>query len=313
MTENAPGKIALSHAAYDRPVLGIVCKLIATLLFAVMFAAIRWLGPYFSIGEIVFFRSLLGLPVIIVAAYFSSAGLSLLRTNRIDSHALRSIAGTVSMFCNFTAYTYLPLADATTIGFAAPLFVVVLAAVMLSERVHVYRWSAVVVGFIGVLIIVEPEGRASEPALLGAAFALAGAFLSALAMIFLRRMSAHEHSITIAFYFMLTAAAIGLLTALFGWTLPSRSQAAVLILTGISGGIGQLFLSFSYRYSEASVLAPFDYTGLIWAVMLGYFLFDELPAKEVWAGAILVIAAGCIILWREHRLGRERGLSSSAL
>jgi drug/metabolite transporter (DMT)-like permease len=296
----------------DRPFLGIGCKVAATLFFALMFASIRWLGPYFPLGEIVFFRSVLGLPVIVFAA-FLTGGPSLLFTRRIDSHALRSIAGTISMFCNFAAYIFLPLADATAIGFAAPLFVVILAALMLSERVHVYRWSAVVLGFIGVLIIAGPEGGASRSALYGAFFALAGAGLTAVAMIFLRRMSAHEHSITIAFYFMLTSAAVALITALFGWNIPTGEQALVLIFTGLAGGTGQLFLSFSYRFSEASALAPFDYAAMIWAVALGYFLFGELPTPQVWVGGVIVIAAGLLILWRERRLGRNRALSSPAL
>src|SRR3954471_19966553 len=132
--------IRTAQIARDRPFMGMACKVAATLFFAIMFAAIRWLGPYFPLGEIVFFRSTLGIPVIVAMAYFTG-GFSLLATRRIDSHALRSIAGTVSMFCNFAAYTFLPLADATAIGFAAPLFVVILAALVLSERVHAYRWS----------------------------------------------------------------------------------------------------------------------------------------------------------------------------
>jgi drug/metabolite transporter (DMT)-like permease len=289
----------------DRPLVGIACKVAATLMFAVMFAAIRWLGPYLPIGEIVFFRSTLGIPVIVAAAY-ATGGPALLVTKRIDSHALRSIAGTIAMFCNFAAYTYLPLADATALGFAAPLFVVILASLMLSEQVHFYRWSAVIAGFIGVLIIAGPEASLSRGALYGASFALTGAGLTAVAMIFLRRMSAHEHSITIAFYFMVTASAVSLTTVLFGWNWPTRWEAAIIVLTGLAGGAGQLFLSFSYRFGEASVLAPFDYAAMIWAVVLGYFLFGELPAAQVWLGGIIVIASGLLILWRERRLGRAR-------
>jgi drug/metabolite transporter (DMT)-like permease len=289
----------------DRPLVGIACKVAATFLFAVMFAGIRWLGPYFPLGEIVFFRSTLGIPVIVAMAYFTG-GLTLLSTKRIDSHALRSIAGTIAMFCNFAAYTYLPLADATAITFAAPLFVVILAALMLSERVHIYRWSAVLVGFIGVVIVAGPEASLSRSALYGAMFALSGAGLTAVAMIFLRRMSAHEHSITIAFYFMLTSAAVSLTTFVFGWNWPTLAEAGVLVMTGLAGGVGQLFLSFSYRYGEASVLAPFDYAAMIWAVVLGYFLFDELPGPQVWFGSGIVIAAGLLILWRERQLGRAR-------
>lgn len=300
--------------AQDRPFLGMLCKIVAMLMFAIMFAAVRWLGPHFPIGEIVFFRSTLGLPVIVAAAYMSG-GLHLLATKRVDSHALRSIAGVISMYCNFTAYTLLPLADVTAIGFAAPLFIVILAALFLRERVHVYRWSAVVIGFIGVLVIVGPEARMASGATIGVMYALTSAALAAVAMIFLRRMSAHEHSTAIAFYFMLTAAVIGLFTLPFGWNMPTGPEGWVLIASGVAGGIGQLFLSFSYRYGEASLLAPFDYTAMIWAVLLGYFVFGELPMANVFIGAVIVISAGLLILWREHRLklARDRAVSSSAL
>lgn len=297
----------------DRALLGILCKVTSTLLFAVMFACVRQLGPHFPIGQLVFWRSAVGLATICVAA-LAVGGPRLLATRRIDAHALRSLSGVMAMFCNFAAYTFLPLADVTALGFAAPLFVVILAALMLGERIHIYRWSAVVAGFAGVLIIVGPHAQVDTgPALLGSAAALAGAGLSALAMIYLRRMSAHEHSITIAFYFMLTTATISGATALAGWNTPTSEETALLVLTGLAGGLGQIALSFSYRYAEASVLAPFDYTALIWAAALGYFVFGELPALPLWIGAAIVVAAGLLILWRERRLGRTRALREAAL
>lgn len=296
----------------DRPFLGMLCKVMAMLMFAVMFAAVRWLGPHFPIGEIVFFRSLFGLAVIVVAAHFLG-GLRLLATKRIGGHALRSIAGVISMYCNFTAYTLLPLADVTAIGFAAPLFIVVLAALFLRERVHIYRWSAVIIGFLGVLVIVGPEARMASGATIGVMFALVSAALAALAMIFLKRMSAYEHSTAIAFYFMLTASVVSLFTLPFGWQIPFGAEGLILVICGFAGGIGQLFLSFSYRYGDASLLAPFDYTAMIWAVVLGYFIFGELPMLNVWLGALIVIAAGLLILWRERKLARDRAMPSSAL
>ena len=290
---------------HDRPLLGIGCKLLATIFFAVLFAAIRWLGADFPIGEMVFFRGTLGAVVVVIAA-LCAGGPSLLRTTNISSHALRSSAGTIAMFCNFAAYTLLPLANATAIGFASPLFVVVLAALILSEKVHIYRWSAVIIGFVGVIVIAGPEAGLSRSALYGALFALGGAGLTGAAMILIRRMSAYEHSITIAFYFMLTSSTVSLLTLWFGWQVPTASETAALLVAGLSGGLGQIFLSLSYRYSEASVLAPFDYAAMIWAVILGYLIFGELPAPQVWAGGAIVIASGLLILWRERMLGSRR-------
>ena len=299
-----------SAHVHDRPLAGIACKIAATLFFAMMFTAIRGLGPYFPVGEIVFFRAFFGIPVIVATA-FATGGPKLLMTSRIDSHAFRSIAGTISMFCNFAAYIYLPLADATAIGFAAPLFVVVLAALILGEHVRLYRWSAVMIGFAGVIVIAGPDASMARTAALGASFALCGAALTGFAMVFIRRMSAYEHSITIAFYFMVTSASIGFLTLVFGWNRPTLMEAALLVFTGISGGIGQLFLSFSYRYSEASGLAPFDYVAMIWAVILGYAFFGELPTTQVWIGAAVVIITGLFIFWRERQLGRQRAATAS--
>ena len=260
----------------------------------------------------VFYRSAFGIPVIVAMALFMGRP-DLLRARRLDTHAGRSIAGAISMYFNFASYALLPLADATALSFAQPLFVVILAATMLGERVHIYRWSAVVVGFIGVLLVAGPEASMQPAALRGAAYALIGAALTALAMIYLRRMSAHEHSITIAFYYMIATSLFSLFTVPFGWIWPTTDQAAVLIFAGLCGGAGQLFLSFSYRFAEASAVAPFDYTAMIWAVVLGYFLFHELPAAQVWLGSAIVIACGLLILWRERKLGRQRGPTQAAL
>jgi drug/metabolite transporter (DMT)-like permease len=250
----------------------------------------------------------------IVLATALTGGLSTLATNRIGTHATRSLLGVTAMFCNFLAVTLLPLADATAIAFAAPMFTVILAVLILKEQVHIFRWSAVMIGFAGVLVIIGAEGRgAGDGNIVGAAFALTGAGLSATAMIVLRRMSAHENSEAIAFYFMLTSALVGLLTIFWGWKWPVGTELLVLISMGVFGGIGQLFLSFSYRFGEASVLAPFDYSMMIWAASLGYFLFDDLPTTQVLIGASFVIGAGLLILWRERVLGRQRALRAQSL
>jgi len=206
----------------------------------------------------------------------------------------------------FTALAMIPFADATAISFASPLFTVVLASALLGERVHAVRWSAVAVGFAGILIMIGPHlalSGASRP-LLGALLALAGTLCVAFTMIFIRRMSAHEHSITIAFYFSIACALAGLATLPLGWQPQTATETAVLIGCGLLGGVGQLFLSFSYRYAEASLNAPFEYSAMISAVILGFFVFGEVPALSVLAGAAVVIAAGLVIVWRERTTRR---------
>jgi len=309
----ASSETLAQQAERDRPLLAITLKIIAMFLFSLMFAGVKWVGPTIPVGEIVFFRASIGMLMIFLAAMMTG-GPSLLATNRIGTHATRSLLGVTAMFCNFLAVTFLPLADATAIAFAAPMFTVIMAALILKEQVHAFRWSAVLIGFAGVLVIIGAEGRgAGGGNMVGAAFALSGAGLSATAMIVLRRMSAHENSEAIAFYFMLTSALAGLLTIFWGWKMPQGIELPILISMGVFGGIGQLFLSFSYRFGEASVLAPFDYTMMIWAASLGYFLFGDLPTAQVLIGASFVIGAGLLILWRERVLGRKRALRAQSL
>ena len=306
---NTPAK----QAEPDRTFLAISLKIIAMFLFSLMFAGVKWVGPSIPVGEIVFFRAFLGMLMIALAVVLTS-GPSALTTHRAGTHATRSLLGVSAMFCNFLAVTYLPLADATAIAFAAPMFTVILAVLMLGERVHFFRWSAVLLGFGGVLVIITAEGSGEGGrTLTGAALALCGAGLSATAMIVLRRMSAHEHSEAIAFYFMLTSALAGLATIFWGWKTPAGLEIFALVSMGVFGGIGQLFLSFSYRYGEASVLAPFDYSMMIWAAILGYVLFGDVPTAQVLMGASLVIVAGLLILWRERVLGRRRALRAQSL
>ena len=291
--------------ADHRPVLGIVLKLASVVFLAGMTACVKYLGSAIPSGETIFVRGLISIAVLALIAW-RTEGLHLLKTRNVRSHALRSLSGTVSMFGLYLALTLIPLAKVTAITFAAPMFLTVLAMVFLRERIHRYRWTALAVGFAGVLIMIGPSLTFGGSDLFGVAVALSAAVFSALAMMFLRGMSSSggEHAITITFYFSLTAMACATLTAIGGWPVPTPVQWLFIVLAGVFGVLGQLLMTYSYRYAEASMIAPLDYTNMIISVGLGYAFFDEIPGTATWIGAPLVIAAGLLILWREYRLKR---------
>jgi drug/metabolite transporter (DMT)-like permease len=226
-----------------------------------------------------------------------------LKTSNLRSHALRSLCGTASMFCWFYALTLIPLAEFWAIAFTSPLFLTLLAMLFLGERIHRYRWTALAIGFVGVLVIVGPHLRFGAGSV-GVGMALAAAVFSAFAVMFLRSMSGSggEHPITITFYFSVTTMVCSAFTAILGWPMPTLNQWVFIGLAGFFGVFGQLFMTYSYRFAEASTIAPIDYVNLLIAIVYGWFFFDELPDRATWIGAPLVIAAGAIILWREYRL-----------
>ena len=259
-------------------------------------------------GETIFVRGTIAVITLALLARFT-VGVQVLKTDNWQRHAWRSLSGTLSMFCLFAALTMIPLAEVTAIAFTSPMFVTVFAMIFLGERIHIFRWSALGIGLVGVLIMVVPHLNLGGANSTGVLICLVAALFAALAMIFLRSMSGGEHAITITFYFMLTSTLCALLTLPWGWIAPSREQWLVLMLTGIFGVAGQLLLTLSYRYAEASTIAPLDYTNLIMSVLLGYFIFSEIPDWSIWVGAPLVIAAGLTIFWREYRLQQQRAVN----
>ena len=247
-----------------------------------------------------------------------------LKTDNLRGHLKRGVIGSTGMFCGFSALHFLPLSDAVALGYAAPLAVVVLAALVLKERVRIYRWSAVTIGFAGVLIMLSPHlaagnlasGLAAGPAI-GAAFGLAGAFCSAFASIEVRLLTKTERTGAIVFYFTLLTTALGGATIMLGWTVPTLQDAALMVAIGILGGLGQIFLVQAYRYGDASLIAPFEYSTMLWAVGIGWFVFGDWPVNAVLIGSAIVIASGIYVILREQQLGllrreqREIGSSRS--
>jgi drug/metabolite transporter (DMT)-like permease len=286
---------------------GIALKLGATLTFSLMYAAIKVAGNY-PVAEVAFFRSFFSLVPLFAVSWWTVGAASVVRTNRPIVHLLRSVAGTSSLFLNFAAVQRLPLADITGFSFVAPIFAVVLAALFLNEKVGRFRWAAVLVGFAGIMLMIEPHGGFQHLIAAGfssgASLALMGALLSSLVVIFIRQMSATERSETIVFYFMSTCAVVSAVAMAGNWVTPTGADLVWLVVCGIVGGIGQICMTYSYRYAEPSLLAPFDCVAMVWAVALGYFVLGEVPKPLVMAGAGVVVAAGLFIVWRERRLHR---------
>jgi drug/metabolite transporter (DMT)-like permease len=298
--ESAMMPAVSSRPAHSHPVLGIALKLVSVLLLASMAACVKFLGSGIPAGMVIFCRGVVSMLVIALFAWWTD-GLHLLKTRDWRAHALRSVAGSISMFCWFIALTMIPLAQMTVISFTIPLFLTVLAMIFLAEHIHWYRWTALAIGFAGVLIIVGPQVIGVGGNALGAGIGLTSAILAAFAQMFLRRMSGFEHALTITFYFFMTSTAFAAASTLFvGWPMPTPTQWIVIGLAGLFGSVGQVLMTYSFRYAEASLLAPLDYTSLLFAVAVGYYVFAESPFVTTWIGAPLVIASGAIILWREY-------------
>ena len=289
-------------------------KLISALLFACMSALVRQLGDVAPIGQLVFFRSACAIPPVLLIYALRGELMSAVRTGRPFGQLGRGLLSVGGMFTNFAALTRLPLADATAISFASPLITVALAAVILKERVRIYRWTAVVVGFAGVIVMLIPHldislyktAGAWSVATVGSILALVAAFCNAGTVIQTRRLTQSETTSSIVFYFSLVTALAGAVTLPFAWYTPTGSELVKLIALGVLGGVAHIFLTESYRYATASVVAPFDYTAMLWALLLGYFVFGELPSTLVYVGAIIVAGAGLYVIWRERQLGLER-------
>lgn len=306
------------------PLLGISFKLLSALSFTLMSAAIKLLAARYPTGELVFFRSFFALIPLVIWLSWRSEFPSALKTSNLRGHMKRGIIGSTGMFLGFAALHLLPLSDAVAIGYAAPLILVALAALILKEKVRVYRWTAVCIGFLGVLLMLSPhmkpdafaQGLSGGPAI-GALLALGGAFCSAFASVEVRMLTRTEKTGAIVFYFMSLTSLLGLLTIFLGWTMPNWQEFLLLVTIGVLGGLGQILLVQAYRYGDASLVAPFEYSTMIWATALGWFVFDEWPAMAVVAGSLIVIASGIYVILREKQLGllkretREVGPSRS--
>ncbi|MEY8829103.1 DMT family transporter [Sedimentitalea sp. XS_ASV28] len=299
-------KMLTSH----RPGLAVSLKLCAICLFTVMAALVKATSAEVPPGQAVFFRSFFAIPVIVVWLAARGELRNGLVTRQPMGHFWRGLLGTMAMALTFAGLGLLPLPEVTAIGYATPIFTVILAAIMLGETIRMIRISAVLVGLVGVLIMVWPRlgsgADLEDGATLGAMFIITATIARAFVQIHIRKLVQTEHTAAIVFYFSATASLISLMTLPFGWVVPERDTLGLLILAGLIGGVAQILVTSSYRFGPASMLAPYDYASMIFAILLGYFWFGELPTAVMLSGAALVIAGNVLVIWREHQLGLER-------
>lgn len=300
-----------------QPLTGIGLKLASVTLFILMSSLIKAVSGDIPPGQAVFFRSLFAMPIILIWVALRGELAVALRTNDPLKHVWRGLMGTCAMGLMFAGLGLLPLPEVTAIGYAAPLLTVIFAAMFLGEKVGVFRLSTVALGMAGVIVILRPRlsvfggDTVATSEAVGAILVLMGAFCAALAQIYIRKMVATERTAAIVFYFSLTATCLSLLTLPFGWAMPSSSQATMLVVAGLIGGAGQIFLTSAYRFADASVVAPFDYASMLLALLIGYAIFDEVPTATMLLGAAIVVTAGILIILREHALGLKRGKTLS--
>ncbi|MFM9827973.1 MAG: DMT family transporter [Sphingomonas sp.] len=301
----------MTAAAPDRAITAIVLRLGAAFVFAAMGAMIKLAeagGAH--LAEILFFRQTFALlPVTLWIA--AGPGLGTLRTQRFGAHVLRTAMGLTSMCFVFITILLLPLAESTTMQFTLPIFATILGAVVLREPTGVHRWGAVVAGFFGVLIITQP-GSVSHMPLIGVATGLTGALLSASVSILLRQIGRTEGAATTVFWFSALSVPV-LVTpfALFATPHPASTW-LWLALVGVFGGCAQLLMTASLRFGAVSLVVPMDYTGLVWATMFGWVVFNALPTSATLLGAPILIGSGLYIVWREHRLQRMKAAQAIA-
>ena len=300
----AKALVMASPRPQQNRLLGIGIRIAGATAFAFMAAMIK-LGYDHGVDtvEMAFYRHAFGLlPLLVWIGWTGNFGAW--RTERPVSHLARAVVGLVTMLLAFGALDYLPLAEATTISFAAPLFAVALSALLLAEPVGRHRWSAVTLGFVGVLIVMQPGGGAWP--VTGLLLAIAAAFGVACVNILIRQLGKTESPQTSVLWFTLSS------MVMLGAAMPFFAEAhgsltwAILAAMGISGGVGHLCLNASLRYAPVAAVVPFDYLQLLWAVLLGWMIWDTHAPGTTWAGAAVIIASGLYTVYREHRLGREK-------
>lgn len=287
------------------PAAGILYKIAAAACMTAMMACVKGLDGRIPPGQVVFFRAIVTLlPVVLWLAWRHELR-ALCRPASLRRHLGRGLSGTASMVGIFVSLACLPLSDAVMLGYAAPLITVLLARTVLHERVPTHRWASALLGAMGVVVALSPHWQHEALAgavnlrAIGVAAGLAGAFFGALSMIQIRRLVASEPAHHIVFHYTLTTAWIGTTSALLGWVRPDVTELMLMLGAGVFSGLAQWLIARSLHHASASITAPFEYTTLLWSVLIGALVFGEQPGLAVVVGAILILTSGALTVWRE--------------
>ncbi len=291
---------SLLWANVPGPMRGIVFMTISTFGFSAMHVLVRHVSEGIHPLQIAFFRNFFG--TLVFLPWIFHYGLTPLRQARHGLHWLRALLNVFAMFAFFTALSLTPVAEVTALAFTAPIFAALLALYFLGEVFRMRRWIAIIVGFVGTLIILRPGIAPTDP---GALLALASAFLWGAVMIMIKILSRTESSMTITLYMSLLLSLFSLGPAIYVWTTPTLEQWGLLVAIGVLGTFGQVTVTQSLKETETNVVMPFDFLKLIWATLLGFLVFGEIPHVFVWIGGAMIFASTCYIAYRENRVARE--------
>lgn len=293
--------------ARPRPLLALFVRLLAAFALATMGMLVKLAGERGAhLGELIFWRQLI--TTILLGAGLALTGrLALLKTQRLPAHARRAASGLFGMIFTYGAVLLLPLAEATTLGFTAPVFATLLAIVLLRERIGPYRWSAVAIGFAGVIVVMQPFGGLHEGVTwAGVAVGLVAPFMVALISFQIQDLNTTENPCSIVFWFAALTTPVAALALPFVWAAHDPVTWGLILGMGLVGAAAQMLLTTSLRFGSAAVILLMDYTALLWASFYGYFIFDRAAPASLWLGAPLIIGAGLLIAWRERQLARSR-------
>ena len=279
---------------------GIGLMIIATVLFSVMHASIKYMSSSLHPFEIAFFRNLFGL--IVIAPWFIKYGLEPLKTKKIKLHMARSFFNVIAMLSFFYSLSIAPLADVASLAFTAPLFASILAVVFLKEIIGIKRIMAIILGFIGAIIVIDPVYSSINN---GHILTLLSASVWSISLIIIKILGRTESSVTITSYMVLIMIPLSGIAAYFYWETPTINDLIFLIIIGISGTSAQMLLAQALRQGDTSIIMPFDFLKLIWAVGIGYLFFFEVPSLNTWLGSIIIFLSTLYIAYREKVLSKK--------